>query len=324
MLVGVAALRSAASWRRRSVELGQSGRGRADARGPARSPQAAGQRILPSPGRRSGSPRSACSSRWSMLSVARLVCSCSGSVPMRCFLVAPQASSFFSSSCLRVAHLGTEEVDGVFHLLLARLDRLLDEERGEPIRHLLGLVGILVDELDRETVVAADVDGDRPRIVSTARRLRGDLRVGARVRQHPLEPRAAQDLRRIVLQAPAVSSVATLGTKESGTFSDSTRIRVEERYFFGRTKRATIERTTIASQAGPAARADGAAARAGSARRLAPARRCAPSSGSSLVLLRQSRMLGRASSCAHGTTIVSPGAARRSARRPCRRRCACS
>ena len=44
------------------------------------------------------------------------------------------------------------------------------------------------------------------------------------------------------------SSVATLATKESGTFSDSTRINVEDLYLFGSTKRATIDKTRITTQ----------------------------------------------------------------------------
>ena len=44
------------------------------------------------------------------------------------------------------------------------------------------------------------------------------------------------------------SSVATRGTKESGTFSDSTRINVEDLYLFGRTKRATTDRARTATQ----------------------------------------------------------------------------
>ena len=43
-----------------------------------------------------------------------------------------------------------------------------------------------------------------------------------------------------------VSSVAILGTNESGTFSDSTRISVEDLYRLGMTKKATIERSRTA------------------------------------------------------------------------------
>ena len=43
------------------------------------------------------------------------------------------------------------------------------------------------------------------------------------------------------------SSVATLGTKESGTFSDSMRISVEDLYLLGRRKKAAIDNRTMAA-----------------------------------------------------------------------------
>ena len=65
-----------------------------------------------------------------------------------------------------IVHLGDQEVHRILDLLPAGLDRLLDEEGGQPVRHLLGLERATVHELDREAVparVGVLVDGDAAR-----------------------------------------------------------------------------------------------------------------------------------------------------------------
>ena len=75
------------------------------------------------------------------------------------------------------------------------------------------------------TATVLDVTSGNGRVSSSTLSRRVRLRISGRMVSR-LRPR---------------SCVATLGTKESGTFSDSMRISVEDLYFLGRTKRAAID-----------------------------------------------------------------------------------
>ena len=134
-----------------------------------------------------------CASRWSICMVARFASSCEGSRPMCCSLKRRSAASLLSSSVARLVQLGEEEVHRPLHLLLAGLDRLLDEEAGQPVGDLLRGARIVVEERDGEAVVAGERDGDAlPHQLHAAGP--GEVRVGLGLLQHALQAGAAQDL----------------------------------------------------------------------------------------------------------------------------------
>jgi hypothetical protein len=182
-----------------------------------------------------------CISRWSICMVARFVSSCDGQPSHVCFLEATERGVLSFQLRARVLDLRHQEIDRALDLLLSGLDRLLDEEAGQPVRDLLRLLGAAVVEGDREPVAATDAYGDGAAHLVHGPRLR-ELRIGLRLREHPLQPRAAQDLRPHRLQPLAGIPGGDLGDEGLGHLLRLDEDRAEDMYFLGRTYRAAVAR----------------------------------------------------------------------------------